>query len=832
MDYRDHDRPLFGKQQGTGIELPICSNTSPFPTCLAVVTVVLASLVMGCGKASDNDTAAKPPDTGQPDMDGPPAKRTDGDSEPATTHNGDSEPSPPTRPSPKTFEGMMQQRAQLDNSVWATERLAQRYEQVLVRMWDDLLAQARLPDGGDKYKILAEVPFRESIKVARPGGDATSYDLGIKFLELDVPGESMDRAAWSAFVENFRRGGYQIIQSDWHHAKFTPHDDGTAESTVTFAMHVTHPERKLRVAIDGEIDIQWTTDEDQFGKPLPQNINARKLRLFTRTGTPAFQKVATIDPSTPGKPQQVHPVLLHDLDGDGLSEILLEGCNRLYRNQGECQFQREQLFDSYRKMAPVGLLADLNGDAIVDYLSVDKSADLLLYKGTADGGFTPPSGRREGRGPLDNPQVLAAGDIDNDGDLDLWVAQYLPSYTKGQMPTPYYDANDGLPSFLLLNDGKGGFQEATEPAGLAKRRNRRTFAASFVDLDDDVDLDLVVVSDFAGVDIYLNDGEGKFTDGNSKILGDRFLFGMSTAFADFNLDGRMDFYVAGMASTTARRLEHMGLGRTDMPDVHTMRARMGYGNRMYMGTSDGFVEPEFKDQVARTGWTWGMTPLDFDNDGDRDIFAANGHASGTSTKDHCTHFWCHDIYTNSSQVNDAREKLFSETLNGYLNRSESWDGYQKNPLLMNLNGRGFMNISFLMGVADQFDSRAVVSDDLDADGRMDLLVTEDNWKHGQKLHVYRNILETGHNWIGVKLREEGVGRSPIGAKITLRAPGANQFGHIVSGETISAQHAPTMHFGLGNVDHVDAIEVRWPDGTVKRLDNPQLNQYHTVLTRD
>ena len=227
-----------------------------------------------------------------------------------------------------------------------------------------------------------------------------------------------------------------------------------------------------------------------------------------------------------------------------------------------------------------------------------------------------------------------------------------------------------------------------------------------------------------------------------------------------------------------------------------------------------------------------MTPLDFDNDGDRDIFAANGHASGTSTKDHCTHFWCHDIYTNSSQVNDAREKLFSETLNGYLNRSESWDGYQKNPLLMNLNGRGFMNVSFLMGVADQFDSRAVVSDDLDADGRMDLLVTEDNWKHGQKLHVYRNILETGHNWIGVKLREEGVGRSPIGAKITLRAPGANQFGHIVSGETISAQHAPTMHFGLGNVDHVDAIEVRWPDGTVKRLDNPQLNQYHTVLTRD
>ena len=103
MHYPDHDLPLFGKQQDSGIEPPICSNTSPFHTCLVVVTALLTSLVMGCGQAGENGTAAKPPGTGQPDIDGQPAKQTNGDSEPATSQNGDSGTPPPTQPPPNAF---------------------------------------------------------------------------------------------------------------------------------------------------------------------------------------------------------------------------------------------------------------------------------------------------------------------------------------------------------------------------------------------------------------------------------------------------------------------------------------------------------------------------------------------------------------------------------------------------------------------------------------------------------------------------------------------------------------------------------------------------------
>ena len=183
--------------------------------------------------------------------------------------------------------------------------------------------------------------------------------------------------------------------------------------------------------------------------------------------------------------------------------------------------------------------------------------------------------------------------------------------------------------------------------------------------------------------------------------------------------------------------------------------RMALGNRMYLAADAGWQQPEFYAQVARTGWTWGTTAFDFDNDGDPDIFAANGNESGESTKDYCTNFWTHDIFDGESEPDDTLEDLFNEVGSGFIVGEESWDGYQKNHLLMNRGGEAFVNVAFLLGLADEFDSRSAVSGDLDLDGRVDLVVLENNEIEGQKLHIYRNQLETDHHWIGVQLREEG-----------------------------------------------------------------------------
>ena len=101
---------------------------------------------------------------------------------------------------------------------------------------------------------------------------------------------------------------------------------------------------------------------------------------------------------------------------------------------------------------------------------------------------------------------------------------------------------------------------------------RRTFSASLVDLDEDRDLDLMVVADFSGMDVYLNDGGGKFTDATARLVDQRHGFGMSHTFGDWDGDGREDVYMVGMSSTTARRLDRLGLSRPGFEKYTEMRA--------------------------------------------------------------------------------------------------------------------------------------------------------------------------------------------------------------------------------------------------------------------
>jgi hypothetical protein len=260
--------------------------------------------------------------------------------------------------------------------------------------------------------------------------------------------------------------------------------------------------------------------------------------------------------------------------------------------------------------------------------------------------------------------------------------------------------------------------------------------------------------------------------------------------------------------------------------------RMAFGNRMYLAADSGWREPEFREQVARTGWTWGTTTFDFDNDGDPDIFVANGHESGESTKDYCTNFWTHDIFDGQSEPAPALNSMFGEMIEGFSEGNESWDGYQKNHLLMNRSGEGFVNIAFLIGLADEFDSRAAVSADMDLDGRVDVIVVEDRGIKGQKLHIYRNQIETENHWIGIRLREEGAGLSPVGASVTVRTADRTQVGRVVTGETLMGQHPTTLHFGLAGLEQVESIEVQWIGGVKRIVENPEIDQYHLILGRD
>jgi hypothetical protein len=553
-----------------------------------------------------------------------------------------------------------------------------------------------------------------------------------------------------------------------------------------------------------------------------------------RDAEPAFEEVLTT--STGEKYKRLMPLVVYDLNKDGSSEILLGGVNKIYWNHGNGQFFPEpispglDIFDS-------GVVADFTGDGQADFICVGADRHPSLCAGKADGRFLPPARCAEVR--FEFPKSMTAGDVDSDGDLDLWIGQYKFLYFEGSMPTPFYDANDGYPASLLLNDGTGRFTDVTEAAGLSAKRNRRTYSSSLVDLDDDGDLDLLTVNDFCGIDLYRNDrtaGTLRFTDVTDAWADERRLFGMGHSLADFNLDGMLDMYIIGMSSTTARRLDRLQLGREDHPDINRMRQAMGYGNRLLLcagrGGEAAYRQAAFNDHVARTGWSWGSTAIDFDIDGDKDIYVANGHNSGRSAADYCTRYWCHDVYTGTSSANQELLGLFNNSLSELRQGEISWNGFEHNVLLMNQAGQDFARVEFLMGVASEADSRGVVSEDLDGDGRPELLYVQfESAEEGDAkytLHVLRNQLETGRHWVGVRLAESAEGPSPIGAQITVKTSRGVQIHRVVTGDSFSSQHSTTAHFGLGDAAAIESIEVRWPNGDSSVVPSPQVDRYYDV----
>ena len=715
-----------------------------------------------------------------------------------------------------------QERKNLDDKIWSEEVKAQRYDETFIALWDNLRAAK------DKVGVFKGQAL-DRLVIGRPG-KPKPVAWGIESVQLEEGGLEVSAGDWPGWVDAWAKAGYQVVETEWHQQTFESKD--APSSLYSFVIHARQESTAMRFIVRGKLHVSWTDRTDAKGRFLPGRVEARNVRVLQRKGKPLFEPIATMDPQLDGaRVPLVEPLIVSDINQDGRSEILIVGANQMYWNEGEGRFRRDVLCREPVIVPSSGVVADFTGDGRPDLLVTPTGKEPVLYEADVQGRFfSKPRTIRVEAHPLDNSVASTAGDIDGDGDLDVWITQYKTPYRKGNFPTPYYDANDGWPSYLLINDGRGNFTEGTKAAGLASKRHRRTWASSLVDLDNDNDLDLLVINDFAGLDYYLNDGRGRFTDVTKTLKGDRGSFGMSHALADFDGDGHLDLYMTGMGSTTARRLEHMGAGRTEFPEHQANRMKLGYGNRMYLGNSrGGLAEAPFNDSISRTGWSWGCTAFDADNDGRRDLFVTNGNVSGESCKDYCTTFWRHDIYGGNSRGNLVLDSLYDKTA-GTVGQI-SWNGFEHNVLFLN-GGKGvFENIAFLMGMAHEYDSRAAVSEDLDGDGRSDLLVIQQNLGVGpgatQKLHLYRNNWLGSNHWIGVRLRG-GPGVSPIGSKIAVRYEGGTDLLPVVTGDSLNAQHSNTKLFGLGQASAVESVEVRWPNGKVTRLNNPAIDRYHLL----
>lgn len=704
----------------------------------------------------------------------------------------------------QTVKQLLELRDYHDQTTWAKEVIAQEYESVFVKLWDALLQQP------DKFNVLRQFELEQISLGSAPQDEALEWGIVRRMFGAS---QSLSRAEAISRLNKFEKDGYEIVETEWHHSAFVPRtDDQPASSVVSILLHVEKPTGRQRIIVRGDLKIGWADTE------IPQvaTLDASNVTLLVREGAPAFdvERVLEFDVDPRKiKSTSIHPVIVHDLNHDGLPEIVMSGFNEVYWNRGGWKFEKQPLCKYPLRHVRAAAFADFTGDGIEDYLCFPIERTPVLYRGSAAGVFSSPGQAIGISMTMQNPSALTIGDVDGDGDLDAFLGQQKPSYSSGFIPTPYYDANDGYPFILMLNEGGGRFRDATVLAGLANKRNRHVFSSTFVDLDDDSDLDLLLTNDFCGCDYFLNDGTGAFTDARETLKPTPRAFGMSHSFGDYNLDGKLDVIAIGMSSTTARRLEQMQLFREGFDDYDAKRPEMGYGNRLFLNQGNELVQAAFNDSVARTGWSWGSTTLDFDRDGDQDIYIGNGQTSGKTTKDYCTRFWCHDLYYKPGERPDnAVGQLFQQFAPLFSGEMVSWNGYEHNALLMNQDGKGFLNVGFLMGVGFEFDSRAVVSGDLDQDGRVDLLVEHKDIRGKKRnLYVVRNQWEDKHHWLGVHLGGNNK-ITPHGAKVSVElSDGSTLLQHCLTGHSVWAQHPATIHFGTGNRKPV-RVTVRWHGG--------------------
>ena len=729
---------------------------------------------------------------------------------------------------------IIQDRESLNKSVWSKEEQAQKYEMTFVKLWDELR------EAKHDWKVFDRFPF-EAIKMAK-NPSSKKFNMGIKQILFQPGGVNLSWMAWQKWMGEWKKK-YLLIESEWHQESFTAPKAGSPSSLFKIVLHLEERDGDERILVRASINVVWgeIKVEDTF---LPKSIAVADLALLRRKGVQPFNQARLLEPSkdfpahkfvhpSGSRDHQAAPLLVYDLNGDRLPEVVLAGANLVYWNQGGMKFKPEPLVAGSRYSFQSAVLADFNGDGNADMLTLGSAGKPRMYPGTKTGRLKNEpvvSLSNKADVQIRDPQCITCGDIDGDGDLDAYIGQYAATYQSGKLPTPYYDANDGHPAFLLINDGSGFFTDRTLEAGLGAKRKRRTYSASFVDLDSDNDLDLMVVSDFAGLDLYMNNSSGRFVDVTDTLGEAHYSFGMSHALSDFDGDGNLDIYMVGMGSTTARRLEGLGLGRSGFEGIQKARMKMGYGNRLLLGRGDGmFAQPEYNDRVARTGWAWGCTPWDFDNDGDRDLYVANGFLSAKSARDYCTQYWRHDIYYQKQKSETLMQMVFDKCQAG-VGSDISWNGYEHNVLLVNTLEKEFPSVGFLMGIGFEFDSRSVVSADLDLDGRVDLLVVErvrDELvkAYVNKVHLIHNKIENNNHWIGFHLTPADL---PMGATVRLQAGGKTQMLPIVSGDSYNSQHPLVAHFGLAKNSTVTDIIIKWPSGEEVRLKNPKTDEYHHI----
>ena len=328
-----------------------------------------------------------------------------------------------------------------------------------------------------------------------------------------------------------------------------------------------------------------------------------------------------------------------DWNRDGFWDLLAtwrEQMSVLFINDGRGGFRREPLpIDVPRDAGQAILFLDLDGDGAEELIGTQIS-------GYADGQawidlFTRVDGvwQRRERAlrfafPDDvwglNLQSIEPGDIDGDGDLDLFLCAHSDSRSRGADFNRFVSF-DGSRNLLFLNEGDLSFREEATQRGLSG--TQYTFVARFFDFDQDGDLDLFEGNDYGPNWLWRNDGSGNFERDDEHALSNESAYTMGFTFADVDNTGDWNVHLSNMYSHAGGRIVPLATSLGE--DVRDRVAVISKGDQVFTKSRDtgGWREHGAALGVAESGWAWGSMFFDLENDGDKDLFVVNGYSSNS-----------------------------------------------------------------------------------------------------------------------------------------------------------------------------------------------------------
>lgn len=486
--------------------------------------------------------------------------------------------------------------------------------------------------------------------------------------------------------------------------------------------------------------------------------------------------------------------LFFDFDGDGWQDIFLvdsgsvvdpavnrRARHRLFRNRGDGTFAdvTDRSGIQHRAYGMGACSGDYDGDGRPD-LYITSYGPNVLYRNKGDGTFVDVTAAA-GVGDAQWGASCAFADLDRDGDLDLWVTNYVDA---GRTNLPYCgDARnklrfychplkyDPLPNTVYRNDG-GRFTDVSAASGV---RNSRGNGLGVVIADYDADglPDVIVANDTMPNFLFHNDGKWKFSEvglasGVALAADGKARAGMGIDAGDYDGDGRRDLVITNL--DFEMHSVYRGLDRGLFSDA-TTETGIGFPTLPFVG--------------------FGVSFLDFDNDGQLDIAVATGHILDNAPK-----FRPGSTYA------------------------------QRHLLFHNVTGRRFTEVGRQAGPA--FNtlkvSRGLATGDFDNDGDLDLLITT----NGQDVELLRNDGGNRGHALLVDLRSGPPNTRAIGATIRVTAGGRTQMRDVRAGSSYLSQNDLRAHFGLGAATAIDRVEVTWPSGRVETLTGVAVDQIVTI----